>query len=183
MLLALLAPAAAPPPCTHANKQIALYLDYEYKAGEALSEVPATDISVGHFWNSTSAMRKFGANGVYAAQPLGFGDGVGGYFGSQSDGETGQGGLLFSIWDKARGKEELCNDPAKAPNATWCQHKHSFPLSDSCHRHCLDCGLPSKHNWKNTTGAQQPNQISVSLSRPDDPPPICTSTCSHRAAK
>ena len=176
MLLMLLSSSAAfsAPPCTHANKQIALYLDYGFEP--TLAESPATDISVGahapplppsrsafaaakmsvpadHIWNSTADMRRFGKNGVYAAQPIGFGAGVGGYFGSQADGDPSQGGLLFSIWDKARGRNAAtCSNPDKAPNSTWCGHLHAFPLSDNCHRHCLDCGLHP--GWHNTSGTQ-----------------------------
>ena len=61
------------PPCTHANKQVALYLDYLFEPSLATS--PATDISIDHIWNSTSDMRRFGHNGVFAAQPIGFGAG------------------------------------------------------------------------------------------------------------
>ena len=30
--------------------------------------------------------------------------------------------------------------------------RHSFPLSENCHRHCQDCGLHP--GWTNTTGTQ-----------------------------
>merc|ERR1711871_1620267 len=84
---------------------------------------------------------------------MGTADGVGGYFGSQSDGASTKGGLLFSIWDKKRKEKDVnstyCN---LAPNRTWCEAKHSFPLSPNCHRHCLDCGLHP--GWHNTTGTQ-----------------------------
>ena len=149
-------PTPSPTACSHANKQIALYLDYEFADGESLSEMPATDISVGHYWNSTSAMRKVGQNGVYAAQPIGIAGGPGGYFGSQSDGDPNSGGLLFSIWDSVRphpkGVQQHCSDPAKAPNETWCVRQHAFPLVSSCHRNCNDCGLHP--GWHNTTGTQ-----------------------------
>jgi hypothetical protein len=115
----------------------------------------ATDISIDHIWNSTSDMRRYGSNGVYAANPIGFGPGVSGYFGSQADGDTSEGGLLFSIWDKEQREGASCASTygaAKAPNSTWCQHLHSFPLSDNCHRHCLDCGLHP--GWHNTSGTQ-----------------------------
>jgi|EP01047_Picozoa_sp_COSAG01_P004115 hypothetical protein len=32
----------APPPCTHDNKQIALYLDYQYRPGEDLVSSPVS---------------------------------------------------------------------------------------------------------------------------------------------
>ena len=144
--------SAPPPPCTHLNKQVALYLDYTFTP--SLAAAPATDISVDHVWNSTSDMRRFGSNGVYAAQPIGFADGPGGYFGSQADADPRNGGLLFSIWDKGRkhGEQPGGYPCAKAPNATWCGHRHSFPLSANCKRHCLDCGLHP--GWHNTTGTQ-----------------------------
>ena len=144
--------SAPPPPCTHLNKQIALYLDYTFTP--SLAAAPATDISVDHVWNSTTDMRRFGKNGVYAAQPIGFADGPGGYFGSQADADPQNGGLLFSIWDKERrnGEQPGGYPCSKAPNATWCGHRHSFPLSANCKRHCLDCGLHP--GWHNTTGTQ-----------------------------
>ena len=150
MLHGMLMAAGIEPPCTHANKQVALYLTYSFEPN--LRDSPATDISIDHHWNSTREMRRYGKNGVFAAQPVGFGDGPGGYLGSQSDGDASRGGLLFSLWDSLRRPGERCAAPSKAPNATWCDHKHSFPLSPNCHRHCLDCGLHP--GWHNTTGTQ-----------------------------
>ena len=146
---ALLA-AAASPPCNGTNKQKAMYLNYDLEP--SLQDSPATDISVDHIWNSTAALRRYGHNGVYAAQPIHTKD-VSGYFGSQV---TSSGGaLLFSIWDegvKRTDEEVTACLKAGGPNVTWCTHKHAFPLSDSCRRHCLDCGLHP--GWHNTTGTQ-----------------------------
>ena len=146
-------PPQPPPPCTSDNKQKALYLDYTYVP--TLVDSPALDVSVEHEWNSTSDMKDFGKNGVYAAQPFGTKDGVGGYFGSQVFGAAGNdGALLFSIWDHS-GRDEAavaaCMQ-AGGPNVTWCQTQHAFPLSNTCKRHCLDCGLHP--GWTNTTGVQ-----------------------------
>lgn len=141
------------PNCTAANKQKALYLQYVIEP--PLQESPALDISVEHRWNATSDMSRWGTNGVYAANPVGFQDGPSGYFGSQATGDIAQGGLLFSLWDKAR-KPRPNNTVhcagGTAPNSTWCEHQHAFPLSPHCHRHCLDCGLHP--GWSNTTGVQ-----------------------------
>ena len=104
-------------------------------------------------------IRRYGRNGVFASQPVYFADGPSGYFGSQVDGDATAGGLLFSIWDKARSKADSCADPGASPNATWCAHKHSFPLSANCHRHCLDCGLHP--GWHNTTGTQCGTALSI----------------------
>ena len=68
---------------------------------------------------------------------------------------AGYGTLLFSLWDAGRyGKHPnasalaRCASGAHGPNVTWCMHKHSFPLSANCHRHCLDCGLhPGAPRW------------------------------------
>ena len=83
------------PNCTAANKQKALYLQYVIEP--PLQESPALDISVEHRWNATSDMSRWGTNGVYAANPVGFQDGPSGYFGSQATGDIAQGGLLFSL--------------------------------------------------------------------------------------
>jgi len=139
--------AFAPPACDHSNKQKALYLTHTLHP--SLADSPATDISIDVHWINTSSMRAYGTNGIFAAQPFGTADGPGGYFGSQSDGDPTRGGLLFSIWDAERKAPHQC---AHAPSATWCQHQHAFPLSGSCKRHCLDCGLHP--GWHNTTGTQ-----------------------------
>ena len=144
------------PPCTQQNKQKALYLQYDFEP--SLKQSPATDIRVEHQWNSTGDLKRYGKKGVYAAQPIGTGDGVGGYFGSQVHGLPGQTpNLLFSIWDAL---EKPLPSPRNitdclhrgGPNVTWCEHKHSFALSSNCYRHCLDCGLHK--GWHNTTGVQ-----------------------------
>lgn len=133
---------ARDPPCTAQNKQKALYISYEVEP--PLETSPATSLVVETTWLSVSAMRRYGSNGVFAAHPFHTG-GPGGYFGSQADGDPSQGGLLFSIWDSEAKKENEpspgCSGSGPSPNETWCNHLHSFPLSDTCHRHCLDCGL------------------------------------------
>ena len=156
------ASSSSSPPCTAATKQKALYLHYDIEP--PLSAEPATDISVEHVWNSTSKLRAFGANGVFASQPIGTVDGPSGYFGSQATGK-GPGALLFSLWDAVWDKHPNasvlahCASGAAGPNTTWCLRKHSFPLSPNCHRHCLDCGLHP--GWHNTSGTQ------CSISLPD----------------
>jgi hypothetical protein len=125
-----------------------LYLKYDFEP--SLSAVPALDISVKHEWNSTEGLVKYGADGVYAAQPIGFKHSVSGYFGSQITSTSGA--LLFSIWDKGISRHPAANLTCGGPNATWCNHLHAFPLSSTCHRHCLDCGLHP--GWHNTTGTQ-----------------------------
>jgi hypothetical protein len=147
---------SAPPqaePCTQATKQKALYLQYDFEP--PLHTSPALDISVQHEWNATSDIHRYGKNGVFAAQPIGTSDGLGGYFGSQVHGD-GSDGLLFSIWDTLEPHMPAANVSAclarGAPNATWCEHKHAFALSPTCTRHCLDCGLHK--GWHNTTGVQ-----------------------------
>jgi hypothetical protein len=143
-------------PCTAATKQKALYLRYDFDPPLVYS--PATDISVEHTWNSTADLRRWGANGVFAAQPIGTLGGVGGYFGSQVFGDPSSHGgkLLFSIWDFAEKRVQPANISAclarGGPNITWCTRKHAFALSENCHRHCLDCGLHP--GWHNTTGVQ-----------------------------
>lgn len=152
-LVALVAGAGASADnCTGATKQKALYL--QYIIDPPLSSVPATDISIETIWNSTMDMRRYGSNGVFAASTIHMTDGPGGYFGSQADGDSAQGGLLFSIWDKeSKGESPTTNcDGGVAPNATWCRSQHAFPLSGTCRRHCLDCGLHP--GWRNTTGTQ-----------------------------
>ena len=161
-------PAVALPPCTHATKQRALYLDYDY-GDVPLSASPATSISVDHHWTNVSALHSFGKNGVFAAQPIeitggGGADIIGGYFGTQVDGDPSKGGFLFSIWDALRKETggKNCTTPGggggggggvAAPNRTWCEHRHAIPLlSTRCRRHCLDCGLHP--GWHNTTGVQ-----------------------------
>eukprot|EP00041_Stephanoeca_diplocostata_P018679 m.393369 g.393369 ORF g.393369 m.393369 type:complete len:340 (+) comp21087_c1_seq21:223-1242(+) len=138
--------------CTGANKQKALYLDYDISP--SLKDGPAADLSVGVVWENETQMRHYGANGIFAAQPFGIEDGVGGYFGSQVIGSNKtMGTLLFSIWDSPlhrKGPGPECDHAL--PNATWCNHKHAFPLSSTCRRHCLDCGLHP--GWHNTTGTQ-----------------------------
>jgi hypothetical protein len=146
--------------CTAKTKQKALYLGYSFSP--SLEDTPAFDIAVEQYWNATSDMRRYGKNGVFAAQPIHTSDGVSGYFGSQADGEPSSGGLLFSIWDA---KRKSLPSPADcvtigAPNATWCGHKHSFPLSTTCRRHCLDCGLHP--GWHNTSGTQCSIQVTLS---------------------
>jgi hypothetical protein len=141
--------AAVDPPCNGTNKQKALYLKYDFEP--SLAEAPALDISVQHEWNSTKDLVKYGKDGVYAAQPIGFGQGVSGYFGSQVTSDDGA--LLFSIWDREITRHPATNLTCGGPNATWCNHLHAFPLeSDTCDRHCLDCGLHP--GWHNTTGTQ-----------------------------
>eukprot|EP00040_Diaphanoeca_grandis_P023380 m.127113 g.127113 ORF g.127113 m.127113 type:complete len:339 (+) comp29249_c0_seq2:167-1183(+) len=134
--------------CTGQNKQKALYLEYEFD--DPLKDAQPTDLSVAVEWVNVSDMRKYGANGVFAAQPFATDQGLGGYFGSQADGNVSNGGLLWSVWDKISHKTNL-HGP-QCPNATWCNALHSFPMSGSCHRHCLDCGLHP--GWHNTTGTQ-----------------------------
>jgi hypothetical protein len=145
--------SATDPPCNSSNKQKALYI--AYTLDPPLSASPATALAVETTWVSLSSMRAHGTNGVFAAQPFGT-DGPGGYFGSQADGSTADGGLLFSVWD-AKGKVHhgqapgcppqtdddaiLGDSNSSSPNSTWCNTLHSFPLSANCHRHCLDCGL------------------------------------------
>ena len=159
----LLSGLARPSPataCNGTNKQKALYI--RYAIDPPLSAAPATDLTVEHLWNSTADMRRFGANGVYAAQPIyTAGGGPGGYFGSQADADPSIGGLLFSIWDKKRGHPfnatAACPPSAvgpgrRYPNVTWCETMHAFPLVPSCHRNCNDCGLHP--GWHNTTGTQ-----------------------------
>eukprot|EP00051_Salpingoeca_urceolata_P029130 m.6401 g.6401 ORF g.6401 m.6401 type:complete len:868 (-) comp2629_c0_seq1:146-2749(-) len=145
--------SSATPACNSTDKQKALYLEYEFSP--PLKTKPATDITVAVNWTSVNAMRQYGANGVFAAHPFSTeGDGPGGYFGSQADGNASKGGLVFSVWDAVRRpplNPAECKDQGW-PNATWCQHLHSFPLSPECHRHCLDCGLHP--GWHNTTGTQ-----------------------------
>lgn len=139
------------PNCTAATKQKALYLDYTFEP--ALKTNPAVDISAEVILNSTKAMREYGHNGIYAAHPIGSaGGGLGGYFGLVVTANTSTGGLLFSVWDTRLKHMPPCQP--NAPNATWCQHLHSFPYQDNgtCHRHCLDCGLHP--GWRNTTGTQ-----------------------------
>ena len=64
-------------PCTGATKQKALYLHYDFEP--SLSASPALDIAVEHEWNSTSDLMRYGKRGVFAAQPIGTHDGLGGY--------------------------------------------------------------------------------------------------------
>jgi hypothetical protein len=149
------AAALAPPACTGANKQKALYLEYTFEP--PLSAEPATDISVEHVYNSTQHLKAYGKNGVFASQPIHTADGPSGYFGSQVVPEEGT--LLFSLWDAPSGNKHpnasvlaRCDSGVAGPNRTWCLHKHSFPLSPNCHRHCLDCGLHP--GWHNTSGTQ-----------------------------
>ena len=140
------------PPCTHATKQTALYLNYVWSKNEDPRILPATSVSVEHRWTNTSDLERFGKNGIFAAHPIEIGEDaakIGGYFGSQADGSPGAGGLLFSIWDSIRQDQRFRTN---TPNATWSQHRHAFPLSPSCQRHCLDCGLHP--GWHNTTGVQ-----------------------------
>ena len=66
-----------------------------------VGQSPALDIAVSHEWNATAGLERWGKNGVYAAQPFGTADGVGGYFGSQVFGSADDdGATLFSVWDK-----------------------------------------------------------------------------------
>eukprot|EP01060_Flectonema_neradi_P040869 TRINITY_DN9470_c0_g1_i1.p1 TRINITY_DN9470_c0_g1~~TRINITY_DN9470_c0_g1_i1.p1 ORF type:complete len:291 (+),score=52.78 TRINITY_DN9470_c0_g1_i1:131-1003(+) len=131
-------------------KQKALYVHYTYNP--SLVDVPATNLTAEVVWTSTSKMKAYGKNGIFAAQPVGSKDGVGGYFGSQDDGGK-EGQLLFSIWDKQRKDGDTCRDPSHTPNSTWCSFKHALPVStESCHRNCNDCGLHP--TWTNTTGTQ-----------------------------
>ena len=148
-------------PCNGTNKQKALYIHYNLDPPLSDTGLAATDISVEHLWNNTADMRKYGSNGVYAAQPIYTVGGPGGYFGSQSDADPSAGGLLFSIWDKKRGHpfnaSASCPPSAvgpgkRYPNETWCETMHAFPLVPSCHRNCNDCGLHP--GWHNTTGTQ-----------------------------
>ena len=148
-----IASGAARPNCTAATKQKALYLQYGFSP--TLTESPATDLSVQVEWNSTSDMRRWGRNGIFAAHPIGTSDGVGGYFGSQADGNPSQGGLIFSVWDKLdeqMPERNVSACQAHGLNKTWCSSLHAFALSPGCRRHCLDCGLHP--GWKNTTGVQ-----------------------------
>ena len=140
------------PPCTADTKQKALYLTYTFSP--PLQHSPALDIAVEHEWNSTADLKRWGRNGVFAAQPFGMRDGPGGYFGSQVFGAVDQdGGLLLSIWDRLWPSADVPRCMAAGgPNETWCEHQHAFPLSPSCRRHCLDCGLHP--GWHNTTGVQ-----------------------------
>ena len=153
------APPSPPTPCTAANKQKALYLEYDIQP--SLADEPATDISVEHVYKSTQHLNSYGKNGVFASQPIHTADGPSGYFGSQVT--PGKGTLLFSLWDAQLDKRPnastlaRCDSGVAGPNRTWCLHKHSFPLSANCHRHCLDCGLHP--GWHNTSGTQ----CSVSL--------------------
>jgi len=142
--------------CSHLNKQIALYLDYDF--GEPLIKIEPTALRVKTSWVNVTDIRAYGKNGVFAAHPFHTVDGPGGYFGSQVDGNvTGDsGGLLFSIWD-LKDPKEPCN--YSAPNETWCLYKHAFPVSSTCDRHCLDCGLHP--GWTNTTGTQCHVQLNV----------------------
>jgi len=138
------------PNCTGANKQKAIYLDYEFD--EKLSTSPAMDVSVEVEWVNISMIRKQEINGVFAAQPFSLSEGLGGYFGSQVVGNISAGGLLWSVWDHRIPKSHNQPVAGGCPNETWCNTLHSFPLSDSCHRHCLDCGLHP--GWHNTSGTQ-----------------------------
>ena len=151
----LVAPLRSPsaPNCTAAPKQKAIYLKYSFSP--TLQESPATDITAETVWTSTTDLRRYGHNGIYAAHPVGTANhGVSGYFGSQVDGDPTKGGLLFSMWDRPRRNVHVpagfCDN--KPVNHTWCMHKHAFPRSPGCHRHCLDCGLHP--GWHNTTGTQ-----------------------------
>ena len=74
-------------------------------------------------WNSTKDMRRYGQNGVYASNPV-YWDGIGGYFGSQSDGDPQSGGLLFSIW----------RDPALS--------RHSAHAHSKAHKALPACLVP-----------------------------------------
>ena len=135
--------------CTAQNKQKALYL--EYTITPPLSDGNVTALTVETLWRNTSALRRYGKNGVFAAHPFGMIEkgSPGGYFGSQVAGKD-SGGLLFSIWD-GKGQRRARNCPSGI-NQSWCDSWHSFPLSANCHRHCLDCGLHP--GWSNTTGTQ-----------------------------
>ena len=136
--------------CTGPTKQTALYLSYDMEP--PLKEEPAFAVRVQTTWRNVSDIRRYGANGVFASHPWHTTDGGGGYFGSQVDGSlagNGGGALLFSTWDDNQ-PHDPCN--FTAPNATWCNHKHAFPLASNCDRHCLDCGLHK--GWRNTTGTQ-----------------------------
>ena len=155
-LMGLAVTAVAATECNHQNKQKALYLQYDFEP--SLKDVPATDISVEVNWNSTADIRKWGKNGIFASQTIGSADGPGGYFGSQVTGGSTEGQLIFSVWDEAR-KQGMCAHPSQAPNTTWCAHQHSFPLSGTCRRHCLDCG---DRGWSNSTGTQCKMPIAIS---------------------
>ncbi len=154
--LAASAAVGAPPalPCTGENKQKALYLEYNIQP--SLDVEPATDISVEHLYTSTQQLKAYGKNGIFASQPIHTADGPSGYFGSQVT--PSKGTLLFSLWDAQLDKHPnsstlaRCDSGVAGPNRTWCLHKHSFPLSPNCHRHCLDCGLHP--GWHNTSGTQ-----------------------------
>jgi hypothetical protein len=141
-------------PCTGVNKQKALYLEYDIQPSLAVD--PATDISVEHMYTSTQHLKSYGKNGVFASQPIHTADGPSGYFGSQVTPDKGT--LLFSLWDAQLDRHPnastlaRCDSGVAGPNRTWCLHKHSFPLSPNCHRHCLDCGLHP--GWHNTSGTQ-----------------------------
>jgi hypothetical protein len=152
----------APLPCG-VTKQKSISLAHNFDPPIAAS--PATDISVEVDWNSTADILRYGREtnsnpGIYAGNPIHTHNGIGGYFGAQVHGgsNSSTGSFLFSTWDAAYGTRANATDhgcdplPQWAPNRTWCMHRHSFPLSANCHRHCQDCGLHP--GWTNTTGTQ-----------------------------
>eukprot|EP01063_Lacrimia_lanifica_P039772 TRINITY_DN881_c0_g1_i1.p1 TRINITY_DN881_c0_g1~~TRINITY_DN881_c0_g1_i1.p1 ORF type:complete len:311 (+),score=87.35 TRINITY_DN881_c0_g1_i1:76-1008(+) len=147
---------ASDEPCTAPVKQPALYLTYHFDP--PLKQQNAYDLSAETVWNHTSDMKKTHQYGVYAAHPVGFAGSKGeisGYFGTQVFGKApaDEVTLLFSIWDGRRsGTCADDYDPSLAPNATWCGALHAFPVTDTCKRHCNDCGLHP--GWHNTTGVQ-----------------------------
>ena len=111
--------------CTGATKQKALYLQYSYTPD--LRSDPALDVTVRTDWTNISGIRKYGANGVFASHPFSTAQSIGGYFGSQVDGDVTQGGLLFSAWDyEVKPLNPACQ--GALPNATWCNHRHAWPV-------------------------------------------------------
>lgn len=131
--------------CTGATKQKALYLQYSYTPD--LRSAPALDVTVRTDWTNISGIRKYGANGVFASHPFSTAMSIGGYFGSQVDGDVTQGGLLFSAWDyEVKPLNPACQ--GALPNATWCNHRHAWPVwrpgnPPSCRQNLLERSLMS----------------------------------------
>eukprot|EP00756_Hemistasia_phaeocysticola_P064779 Hpha_TRINITY_DN8058_c0_g1::TRINITY_DN8058_c0_g1_i1::g.140193::m.140193 len=145
--------AAAAVVCNQTNKQKALYAEYTYTT--PLSKEPALEVAAAAEWTHISKMRQYGKNGIFAAQPFGVENGPGGYFGSQVTGGSTNGTVLWSVWDKALKTPRQC---PHAPNQTWCQHLHAFPVSGACRRHCNDCGAAGHGQ---TTGSQCPMHLPI----------------------
>ena len=68
LALLLLALTLALADMAAADRHRALYL--QYTITPTLEEQPATDISVEHIYNSTSKLKAYGKNGIFASQPI-----------------------------------------------------------------------------------------------------------------